>query len=113
MAKAKKKTTSKKKTPAKKKKATRKSAPKKRNPKNSEPLTIAEMAERILDRAKKIKKENPNSSRRLSRYEDEIRQRLAKIKFELDTFPETEARLLTILTISRLEKLIEDILGKR
>ncbi len=77
----------------------------------SRPMTIAEMAEEIMVRTKKIKSKHPRIAKNLAMHEEEVRKHLAKLKFEMAKLPQRESELVTILTVSRLEKLIEDILG--
>jgi hypothetical protein len=76
-------------------------------------MTAAEIAERIMVKAKTIREKHPSIARRLAALEVEIRERLLKLKSETEKLPQQEAELIEILTISRMEKLIEDTLGAR
>jgi len=80
---------------------------------NKNTMTVADMAERIMQREREIKGCHPRISKQVSTLIDEIRQRLAKLKFAIEKLPSSDAALIKILAIGRLEKLMEDILSAK
>lgn len=74
-------------------------------------ITLADMAEQIMSKSRKINEKHPAIGRKIQQSEAEIRKHLEKIKTYAMKLSAVERELVTILTINRLENTIEDVLG--
>ena len=74
-------------------------------------ISAGEMAEKLIAREDFILTKHPHVAKDIASLEKEIRIRLSRLRGEIEKLPQEDAELIEILTISRLQKAIEDTLG--
>ena len=71
---------------------------------------ITQMAVSIFEKVREIKRSNRNVARRIDRLELEIRNRLEKIRNEINRLDKHDQDLVTILVINGVHRSTEEVL---
>lgn len=71
---------------------------------------VSLLAESIFHKVRRIKRENPEVSRRIDQLEREIRTRVEMIRKEIDRLDRRNQDLVTILVINGIQRTAEEVL---